>query len=55
MKRDIPGVTARIGRDLFLADLDVHAVRMMGGVVSDFEPELYAAALDPVAPGRGIG
>ena len=45
MKRDIPGVTARIGRDLFLADLDKHAVRMMGDVAPDFGPELYAAAL----------
>jgi cation diffusion facilitator CzcD-associated flavoprotein CzcO len=45
MKRDIPGVTARIGRDLFLADLDKHAVRMMGDVAPDFGPELYAAAV----------
>jgi cation diffusion facilitator CzcD-associated flavoprotein CzcO len=45
MKRDIPGVTARISRDLFLADLDAHAVRMMGDVAPDFGPELYQAAI----------
>ena len=55
MKRDIPGVTARIGRDLFLADLDAHAVRMMGDVAPDFGPGLYVAAIDRLVPGRGIG
>ncbi len=45
MKRDIPGVTARISRDLFLADLDKHAVRMVGDVAPDFGPELYAPAI----------
>ena len=45
MKRDIPGVTARIGRDFFLADLDAHAMRMMGDVAADFGPEFYAAAI----------
>ncbi|MEI7713151.1 MAG: NAD(P)-binding domain-containing protein [Rhodospirillales bacterium] len=45
MKRDIPGVTARISRDLFLADLDKHAVRMVGDVAPDFGPELYAQAI----------
>jgi len=45
MKRDIPGVTAWISRDLFLADLPAHARRMMGDVAPDFGPELYAAAV----------
>ena len=45
MKRDIPGVTARIGRDLMLADIDRHAERMRGDVGPDFGPELYAAAV----------
>ncbi len=48
MKRDIPGVTARISRDLFLADLDRHAVRMVGDVAPDFGRELYAAAIGRV-------
>ena len=45
LKRDIPGVTARISRHLFLADLDQHAKRMVGEVAPDFGPELYAAAI----------
>ena len=45
MKRDIPGVVSRISRDLFLADLDAHAVRMVGDVAPDFGAELYAAAI----------
>ena len=45
MKRDIPGVVARISRDLFLADLDALAVRMVGDVAPDFGAELYAAAI----------
>ncbi len=48
MKRDIPGVTARISRDLFHADLPAHTTRMMGDVAPDFGPELYAGAI-----GRG--
>ena len=46
MKRDIPGVTARISRDLMLADIDRHAERMRADVAPDFGPELYAAALN---------
>jgi hypothetical protein len=49
MKRDIPGVTARISQDLFLGDLDAHAKRMLGDVPPDFGPELYAAAIGRVA------
>ena len=46
MKRDIAGVTARISRDLFLADLDRHSVRMVGDVAPDFGPALYTAAIE---------
>lgn len=49
MKRGIPAVTARISRDLFLADLDHHRQRMTGAVPADFVPELYAGAV--AAPG----
>jgi cation diffusion facilitator CzcD-associated flavoprotein CzcO len=45
MKRDIPGVSARISRDLFVADLDKHAVRMLSDVAPDFGPEFYATAI----------
>jgi cation diffusion facilitator CzcD-associated flavoprotein CzcO len=45
MKRGHPTVTAQIGRDLFLADLDHHRRRMTGEVPADFGPELYAKAV----------
>lgn len=45
MRRDIPTVTARISRDLFLADLDALDVRMRGDVPPDFGPELYQSAV----------
>ena len=45
MKRDIPTVVARIGQDLFLADLDNHEQRMNADVPPDFGPELYASAV----------
>jgi cation diffusion facilitator CzcD-associated flavoprotein CzcO len=45
MRRDVPVVTARISRDLFLADLDIHDRRMRGEVKPDFGPELYATAV----------
>ena len=45
MKRDIPTVVARIGQDLFLADLDSHEQRMNADVPPDFGPELYASAV----------
>lgn len=45
MKRDIPAVTARISRDLFLADLPLHEQRMRGDVRPDFPPALYEAAV----------
>jgi cation diffusion facilitator CzcD-associated flavoprotein CzcO len=45
MKRDLPAVTARISRDLFLADLPLHEKRMTADVAPDFPPALYEAAL----------
>ena len=50
MKRDIPGVTARISRDLMLADIDRQAERMRADVAPDFGPELYAAAINRNLP-----
>jgi cation diffusion facilitator CzcD-associated flavoprotein CzcO len=41
MRRDVPGVVARISRDLFLADLDWHEQRMTKAVKPDFPPDLY--------------
>ena len=45
MRRDVPVITARISRDLFLADLDTHDERMRANVKPDFGPELYAGAV----------
>jgi cation diffusion facilitator CzcD-associated flavoprotein CzcO len=45
MRRDIPLVTARISRDLFLADLDSHEQRMTGGIAADFPDDAYASAV----------
>lgn len=44
-KRDIPGVVARISRDLFLDDLPAHEARINGPIADDFEPSLYASAI----------
>jgi cation diffusion facilitator CzcD-associated flavoprotein CzcO len=45
MRRDIPLVTARISRDLFLADIDSHENRMNGTIGADFPAEAYASAV----------
>jgi cation diffusion facilitator CzcD-associated flavoprotein CzcO len=45
MRRDIPLVTARISRDLFLADLDTHEQRMTGTIAPDFLDAIYASAV----------
>jgi cation diffusion facilitator CzcD-associated flavoprotein CzcO len=45
MRRDIPLVTARISRDLFLADLDSHEQRMTGSIAADFPDEAYTSAV----------
>ncbi|MBC9876554.1 NAD(P)/FAD-dependent oxidoreductase [Bradyrhizobium sp. INPA01-394B] len=44
-KRDIPGVVARISRDLFLDDLPAHEARINGPIADDFEPSLYTSAI----------
>ncbi|MDH2356134.1 NAD(P)/FAD-dependent oxidoreductase [Bradyrhizobium sp. SSUT112] len=44
-KRDIPGVVARISRDLFLDDLPAHEARINGHIADDFEPALYASSV----------
>ncbi|NLS68007.1 NAD(P)/FAD-dependent oxidoreductase [Bradyrhizobium brasilense] len=44
-KRDIPGITARVSRDLFLADLASHEARINGEIAEDFTAELYAPAV----------
>jgi cation diffusion facilitator CzcD-associated flavoprotein CzcO len=45
MRRDIPLVTARISRDLFLADIDSHEQRITGTIAADFPDEVYAGAV----------
>jgi FAD-dependent urate hydroxylase len=45
MKRDLPGVTARINRDLFLADIDQHRQRITGTIAADFPEDLYARSV----------
>jgi hypothetical protein len=45
MKREIPAVAARIGADLFDADLDALRVRMVGDVPPAFTEEIYRAAV----------
>ena len=45
MRRGVPAIVARIGRDLFLADLDRHRDRLTADVAPDFGEGLYAAAV----------
>jgi cation diffusion facilitator CzcD-associated flavoprotein CzcO len=45
MRRGVATIVARISRDLFLADLDVHQRRLTADVTPDFAETLYAAAL----------
>jgi cation diffusion facilitator CzcD-associated flavoprotein CzcO len=45
MKRGVPAVVARISRDLFLGDLDLHRRRLAADVAPDFAEALYAPAL----------
>ncbi|MGO4328744.1 FAD/NAD(P)-binding protein [Cupriavidus sp. 2TAF22] len=49
MRRDIPGAVARISRDLLLADLALHELRIRADVPADFGPELYASAVRKAA------
>lgn len=45
LRRDVAAVTARISRDLFLADLDHHEARIFGDIAADFDASLYADAV----------
>jgi cation diffusion facilitator CzcD-associated flavoprotein CzcO len=45
MKRGVPAIVARISRDLFLGDLDVHRGRLAADVAPDFAEALYAPAV----------
>jgi cation diffusion facilitator CzcD-associated flavoprotein CzcO len=45
MKRDIPVIVARIGADLFRADLDILRTRMTSDVTPDFTEDLYRSAV----------
>lgn len=45
MRRGVPAIVARISRDLFLADLDLHRGRLTADVAPDFGEPLYAPAL----------
>ncbi|WFU78159.1 NAD(P)/FAD-dependent oxidoreductase [Bradyrhizobium sp. CIAT3101] len=44
-KRDIPGVVARISKDLFLDDLGAHEARINASIADDFDPAFYASAV----------
>ena len=45
MRRGVPAIVARISRDLFLADLDVHRRRLTADVAPEFDEELYRGAV----------
>lgn len=45
MGRDIPNVVHHLGRDLLIADLDLHARRIGADVAADFDDGRYAKAL----------
>jgi len=45
MRRGVPAIVARISRDLFLADLDVHRRRLIADVAPEFDEELYRGAV----------
>jgi cation diffusion facilitator CzcD-associated flavoprotein CzcO len=46
IRRDVPAVVSAISRDLFLADLDAHNVRLTSNSISpDFATEAYSAAV----------
>ncbi|HUB15436.1 MAG TPA: NAD(P)-binding domain-containing protein [Acetobacteraceae bacterium] len=45
MKRDIPAIVAQISRDLFLADFEAHARRMVRDVAADFAEAAYAKSV----------
>jgi cation diffusion facilitator CzcD-associated flavoprotein CzcO len=45
MRRGVPAIVARISRDLFLADLDLHRSRLAADVAPEFGEELYRGAV----------
>jgi hypothetical protein len=45
MRRGVSAIVARISRDLFLADLDLHQRRLTADVAADFAEMLYERAL----------
>lgn len=45
MRRDIPALVSRIGRDLLLDDLPAHERRLRAEVPADFPAEVYAQAV----------
>jgi FAD-dependent urate hydroxylase len=45
MRRGVAAIVARISRDLFLADLELHQRRLTADVAPDFAETLYAAAI----------
>lgn len=46
LRRDVPAVVSAISRDLFLADLEQHQLRLSAtNIPPDFAPEAYSAAL----------
>lgn len=45
LKGGVPTLVARISRDLFFADFDVHSERFRGDAAPDFTEELYASAI----------
>src|SRR4051812_8342557 len=53
MRRGVPAIVARISRDLFLADLDVHRNRLTADVTPEFGEELYRGAVWRVAEREG--
>jgi cation diffusion facilitator CzcD-associated flavoprotein CzcO len=50
MRRGVPAIVARISRDLFLGDLDIHRKRLAADVAPEFGEELYR---DAVRSGAG--
>jgi hypothetical protein len=45
MRRGVAAIVARISRDLFLADLDLHQRRLTADVAPDFAETLYERAV----------
>lgn len=52
MRRGVSAIVARISRDLFLADPDLHEQRLTADVAPDFAENFYERALRRPAPPR---